>query len=482
LTTISATRQQLGLGISLGLIAVSTWALLTAASIGAVLLLNIWAIMIPVYALGLVIAIWRPGLAALLILMLAIALEPSAADFSEPIASAFWQMPPTFENAVWITTSPLELLTFVAAISALLTRPSQAKIPAIAWAVPGVIVLGLLYGSYKGGPPNLAYSEARGLLVGIAIFVLAIRVLPERLADLIRPIMFAESVLAASMVLRYLIYVRGGSLTVPTEFAFSHEGSIILGVGLIVGLVAAVRAGATKFERVLSVAYCLLILAAMVASGRRAATLVIIVGAVSFGLMLLPRRPMLVVAIAIPVLLAFGAYLGAYWNKEYGALAQPARAVRSQFDPSLRDESSDQYRAIEKYDVIETIRLNRPFGVGFGRQFSQFQPLPNLEHFWSLQYYTPHQSVLWLWLKMGVFGISAVLGFAVVAISRCLRAAREAANEEQWGLAAISLGVILMFLMYSTVDLGFVGPRGIAPAVIACAIAFSFEKRGELAK
>ena len=480
MTSISARRPYLGSQVPFSIVALGAWGVLTVTSVGAVLLLNIWAVMIPVYAAGLVIAILRPQVAALVILTLAIALEPGAVDFSEPIAAAFWRMPPKFENLVWITTSPLELFTFAAAGSALLSRPSRLKAPAIAWAVPGVILLGLLYGWYKGGPPNLAYSEARGIIVGIAVFVLASRVLPERPGDLIKPIMLAETVLAVCIVLRYLIYVRGGLLTIPTEFAFSHEGSVILGVGLVVGAVAALRTNATNGQRALSALYCLLILAAMIVSGRRAATLIIMVGGISIGLMLLPRRPILVLVIALPILLASGAYLAAFWNTEYGAAAQPARAIRSQFDPSLRDESSDQYRVNEKYNVIETIRANRLFGVGFGREFAQFRALPNMERFWSLQYYTPHQSILWLWLKMGVLGISVVLGFAVVVISRCLQAAREATTEEEWGLAAISLTVILMFLMYSVVDLGFVGPRSVAPAVVASAIAFSFAKRKEL--
>jgi O-antigen ligase len=385
-------------------------------------------------------------------------------------------MPPKLQNLIPFTTSPLELFTMVAAAAAFLTRPSQVKLPLIAWAVPTVLLLGFAYGYYKGGEMNLAYNEARGLIVGVALFVLVTRVLPEDRTRLIKPIMVAETVLALCVVLRYVIYVRGNRLTVPTEFAFTHEGSVILGVGFIIGVVAFFRADGSKVQRVLSAAYCLLVLAAMIASGRRAATLVLLMGCGTLGLLMIPRRPMLVAVVSLPLVLGLGGYLGVYWNKEYGAMAQPARAIRSQFDPSLRDESSDSYRTTEKYNVIQTIRVNRVFGVGFGRQFSQFQPLPSLRSFWSLQLYTPHQNVLWIWLKMGIAGMAVILGFATVAIGRCFRAAREASSEGEWGLAAVALTVILMFLMYSTVDLGFIGPRSVAPAVVACAIAFSFAR------
>lgn len=452
------------------------WVFSLLFSVAAVLFLGPWAVMLPVYAGGLVLAVLRPQTAAGCILVIAIAVEPGVSDWTKPLSSALWVMPPKFENLVGFTTSPLELFTMAAAVSAFLTRPSQVKLPAIAWGVPFVMALGFAYGWYKGGELNLAYNEARGLIVGLAIFILATRVLPENKAELIKPIMAAELVLAFSIILRYIIYVRGNRLSVPLEFAFTHEGSVILGVGIVIGIVVFFRETATKRQRGLAAVYCLVLLAAMLASGRRAATLVLLVGCGTIGLIMLPRRTMMVLTISLPVLLATGAYLGAYWNKEYGAMAQPARAIRSQFDPSLRDESSDQYRTTEKYDVIQTIRVNRLLGVGFGRQFYQFQPLPNLQRFWPLQLYTPHQNVLWIWLKMGIVGMAVILGFAAVAIGRCFRAAREARTDADWALAAVSLTVILMFLMYSTVDLGFIGPRSVAPAVIAAALAFSFDK------
>lgn len=479
MTAFALGRSRLIGDIPFAALAVAAWCCACVVSVASLLFLGFWAVMLPLYALGIVLAIFRPAAAAYALFVIAIVLEPGAVDWSKPIAAAFWQMPPKLQNLVPFTTSPLELVTVVAACSALLTRPSRVKHPVIAWAVPAVILLGFAYGWYKGAPSNLAYNEARGLLIGIAIFILATRVLPARSEQLIKPVMVSVTLLAASIVVRYVVYVRGERLDVPPEFAFSHEGSVILGVGLIASVIAAFRQQATASQRVLAVLSCLLIFGAMIASGRRAATLVLIVGAGTLGVAMLPRRPRLVLIVAIPLLLATAAYLGAFWNKEYGALAQPARAIRSQFDPSLRDESSDEYRTMEKTNVVETIRVNRVFGVGFGKPFYQYRPLPNLQRFWSLQYYTPHQNVLWLWLKMGIVGITVVLGFLTVAMCRCIQAARDAKSEEEWAVPVVCLTILVMFLIYSTVDLGFIGPRSVAPAVVACAIAFSFARQQE---
>lgn len=449
------------------------WGLSLLASAGATLYLGVWAVMVPVYIGGFILSVIRPALAAYLVLVLAIVLEPGTVDWTGPVSDAFWQMPPKFENLVGFTTSPLELFTLVAAASAFVTLPSRVKLPPVAWAVPAVMFLGLAYGWYKGAELNLAYNEARGLIVGVGVFVLATRVLPENHAKLIRPVMFAVTLLAASILLRYVVYVRGGRLSVPTEFAFTHEASVILGVGFVTGVVSFFRGGASRKERLISVVFCVLVVAAMVASGRRAATLVLLVGGGTLGLLMLPKRPVMVLALSVPILLVTTAYLGAYWNKEYGAMAQPARAIRSQIDPNSRDESSDDYRTIEKYDVMQTIRWNQTFGVGFGRPFAQPQPLPDLQSFWPLQHYTPHQNVLWIWLKMGIAGMAVIFGFAAVAVARCFQVARTTSSESEWAVAVVSLSVIVMFLMYSTVDLGFIGARSVAPAAVACAIAFS---------
>jgi len=175
-----------------------------------------------------------------------------------------------------------------------------------------------------------------------------------------------------------------------------------------------------------------------------------------------------------------GAYLAVYWNQDYGTIAQPARAIRSQFQPSGRDDSSDIYRTIEKYDVEQTIRYNRMFGVGFGRPFIQFQPLPDLTSFWPLQSYTSHQSVLWLWLKMGWLGISVFLGLVVVVLSRCLERMRGLATANaDWAVAAVLFSATLAFIVYATVDLGFAGSRAAAPAAVLAALALGLRRSGK---
>jgi O-antigen ligase len=444
-----------------------------------VAVLGLWAIAVPFYAAAFALAVLRPDRAAMTVLLLLVVVEPGAIDFTRGVSMAVWEMPPGLEHSLGFTTSPMELFILAATASSVVQIRSRLSLPLVVWAFPLAVGAGMLHGIAAGGAPHLAYNEGRGLLIGIAAFVLFARTLPRDLVTFAKVTMFAEALLAAEILLRYVVYVRGGELTVPLEFAFTHEGSLVLGVGLLIGLVTLVEKRHAASTRLLLVAYALLLSLAMAATGRRAATLVLITGVVTLALLWFPRRPKLVIAAALPLALLAGVYLSVYWNKEYGAIAQPARAVRSQIDPSARDESSDVYRDIEKFDVVATIRGNRLLGVGFGRRFAQYQPLPDLERFWTLQFYTPHENVLWLWLKLGLPGIGVCVGVWLVALKRCLVAWHDAACGFRHEIAAVAFGTILMFVIYSTIDLGFVGVRSVVLFVAVLAFALSLREGKE---
>ena len=453
---------------------------LAVASAGAIAIMGFWALLLPFYVTAAVAAVVRPKETALVALAMAIVFEGGAIDFTAPVSQAMYLLPPGWEDALGVTTSPLEVVTLLIAgslaVRAIASGQRLPRLPLVAWAVPVTLLLGLLYGLQKGGPSNLAYTEMRGLIAGIAVFTIAARLAPGNIATIARVTLSATLTLAVILLLRYFFYVKTGAVRVPAELQFAHENSILLGFGMLIG--AGMMLEAKELKTILgSALYCAVILIAMIATGRRAATLVLLIGGLSVGGLLLPRRPVLVAVVGIPLMIGSGVYLGAYWNREYGALAQPARAIRSEFDPTLRDQSSDTYRTIEKQNVIETIRLNRIFGVGFGRPFIQFQPLPYLGSFWPLQSYTPHQSVLWLWLKMGWFGISVFLGFWVVVVKRCLERMRSRGiTSSEWTTAAVLFSASAAYLAYATVDLAMASGRQLGPIAIVAAIALTLPR------
>src|SRR5690606_24943934 len=196
--------------------------------------------------------------------------------------------------------------------------------------------------------------------------------------------------------------------------------------------------------------------------------------------LLLPKRPILITTLSLLAAVLFAGYLAAFWNSQYGALSQPARAVRSQFDPNERDLSSNQYRDIENFNVTATIRSTPLLGVGFGRPFYEFVPLVQTfgGELWSLQLYTSHNSLLWLWLKLGLGGAAAALTLWMLAMRRCVSHVRLHPPGSTPLLPVIAGATLVAYLVFARVDIVLVSTRAIAPLAIALAVALSLDAGG----
>lgn len=127
--------------------------------------------------------------------------------------------------------------------------------------------------------------------------------------------------------------------------------------------------------------------------------------------------------------------------------------------------------------MIQTIRVSNPaLGIGFGQPFAQFRPLPGLQA-WPLQLFTPHDNILWLWLKMGVAGASVVLGVWVLAMKRCISAFVTPLRSGAIPVVPLAVGVsLVIFMAFARIDLVLVSARGMIPLGAILAIAFSLPR------
>jgi O-antigen ligase len=88
--------------------------------------------------------------------------------------------------------------------------------------------------------------------------------------------------------------------------------------------------------------------------------------------------------------------------------------------PTSSDYSSDLYRVIENYDLKDTIKLN-PLGLGFGKPFLQPLALPNILALDPYYQYIPHNTIYWVWMRLGVIGFIAFWYlFGSIVIKGCL--------------------------------------------------------------
>lgn len=439
----------------------------------AVLLAGPIALLAAVPVAGLAALVW-PRASFWSLLAVGALIDPRNTEITGSLAGYLWEFPPSIKNQLPLTVNPFELALVGVSLAVLLRVPrARGKgLPVLTLAIPLVMLFGVIHGKGAGGPGNLIYHELRGLIFGAFAFAAAWRIAPHdgRRHALIAA-MCGLGGLSVLTIARYVLTLSRGS-GIPMEYWFAHETGLFLGVGVVAGCLLVIRQKHVPHRFPLLVLTIVMALALMM-TGRRSGILAVGVGLLLTAWLLMPKRPLLLVAVAVPTLVASSAYLAIYWEGHTGPLAEPARAIRSQFDPSARDQSSDVYRVKERENLVRTIDQDPVSGIGFGRPYTQYVKLPVLD-FWSLQFYTPHQGILWLWLKMGLAGLVAFVGTWAIALGRCIRVTREQHRSRPLPIGPMLLAATLvMYLAYARIDLALVGSRASVPLAVAMALALS---------
>ena len=149
-------------------------------------------------------------------------------------------------------------------------------------------------------------------------------------------------------------------------------------------------------------------------------------------------------------------YVAAFWNSD-SAAALPARAIKSIISPgssSARDQSSDLYRVVENYNLVFTIRAERVFGIGFGNPFYRPVSLPDISVF-EFNAYLPHNSILWIWIKLGFAGFVALFYLLAKAILLGVERVRRVVDPIDLVVAFCATTFIVMFAAFSYVDIAW---------------------------
>jgi hypothetical protein len=250
-------------------------------------------------------------------------------------------------------------------------------------------------------------------------------------------------------------------LGVIPEFAYSHEDVIFLGALLLL-VIAQLVFGAPLWQRVFGLCMVPVTVYTLLATERRAGYIAVMVAFLAMSLVLLITHRKAFFLIAMPLLIGGAIYLPIFWNNT-GMLGQPARAVRSLYQPDPRDAASNLYRDLELINVRATIHANPVLGVGFGRPFLFVVALPDLS-FWPFWHYEPHHNILWIWLKMGAAGFVIFFTLMGSAIARAAHLIRVVRTPEVRVLALFTLIGIISTLVFCYVDLGLT--QGRAPVFL----------------
>ncbi len=310
------------------------------------------------------------------------------------------------------------------------------------------VAWGVIHGLTSGGTFKTIVLEIRPLWYLFVAYLIAYNLITkkEQVRSLIWVLIVGAGIKGLQGTYIYLI-VFHGSLVGHHEI-MSHEESFffIAVVLLLVILCLHYR------YRPQIIGLCVIlppVLVAMLGNQRRADYLALLVGMLVAWMLIFLVRPQartrLVVLLVLSLVLG-GSYVLAFSHTS-GSFAQPARAVISVFSPSADDEtsaSSNAYRVIENTDLLFTLKQNPFLGWGFGKPFLQPTPLPDIGTLDPYFNVVPHNTIYWVWMRLGDFGYIAFWYLVGNMIVRGCIVARRLRDRY---LQAIAIFVVAMTVM-----------------------------------
>ena len=393
-------------------------------------------------AIALIVALWkRPELSPIVVLVAALTIEqfpfttgqPGATPGMAPTPSNYTDRLPLFHGlGGGLHVSPADLLLLALLTIWVLKRETTAttSVPrsATTYAVAAVVLaafVGLAVGQAHGGELRTALTEVRPYMY-LAIAYVVATVFTTRLSVL-HTAMWAivlGSGFKAAQALQSFLGVRN---QIPRpDFIVGHEEALFF--SLFILLTACLWIFRVPGPlRTTATALLPLVLMADLVNSRRAAWLILggeLIALSIVTMVALPARRRFMGKVLAVVLLVSAVYFPAYWNHS-GALAGPARAVKSAVAPNTRDESSDRYRIQENENLRLNIRQGGAIGRGFGVPIDYMQgSITDISSIDPMIRFVPHNGVLYILMRMGLFGGIAfwsLLGAGILTGCRLVR-------------------------------------------------------------
>lgn len=404
-------------------------ALTTPHALGVLIML---AFLVP-----LVLAMPIRGLQVLLVAAIAIEMYPLQ------FPDSFTDHVPFFENlnnslgGGGISATPAELLMGLTLVLAFAraTPEVRARLYRGRMFVPyliflGAVLMGEVHGLMNGGDFNKSLWELRPQIYGFIAFVAATLLIRNRDDILALAVIAAAAIVVKGVVgdVRYFLVLNHN--LGAHETVLGHEDSYFLALLPMATIATLIWTGWTRTVSLLAL-LSLVALAALLANERRAGMAALGGGIVTIALLAIrfhaTRRKRILVLTIIAVILAV-AFLIVFWNVQNGLVGQFVRPVRSQFDPTYRDYLSNIYRQAENLNLQLSFQTNRVIGMGFGMPFLTVLTQADISNIYPLWNYIPHNTLLWVGVRMGMVGSVAfwgLFGTAILEVCRSISVQRD---------------------------------------------------------
>lgn len=308
------------------------------------------------------------------------------------------------------------------------------------------VVFGLVYGIGTGGNIQIALWESRAIFYLTAMFVLSSNLFTERrhynvVAWLIMIALFIEG----NLGIWYTFFWEQLDLS-EVDSLVEHSAAQHMNTLFVFILASWLYKNVSYRKRLILPLLSLPVVVTYIISERRAAFLTLGVSILILTFFFYHERRTLFWYIMPPLAVIGIAYIGIFWNSS-GALAFPVQAIKSvvaEDESNAADQASNEYRDIENLNSEFTIKA-RPFtGVGFGQKFYIVYQMPDISFFEWWEYIT-HNSIIWFWMKTGMFGFISMIYLVGLSI---MMGARASWRIQEGNLKAICTTFTLYLMMH----------------------------------
>ncbi len=167
----------------------------------------------------------------------------------------------------------------------------------------------------------------------------------------------------------------------------------------------------------------------------------------------LPERRRIITVLGVIMAVGLSIYYPMFKNSN-SAFAQPARAIRSNFQPDERDAGSNAARDAENANLMATIQMSPLIGNGYGNRYVHVYFMWDISNIYSLEDYIPHNTILWVWERLGSFGFLAfwlMISAMIVLAGQTVR--RQDADTAVKVVGIFTLCVVVMLIIFGLLDL-----------------------------
>lgn len=337
-----------------------------------------------------------------------------------------------------------------------------------------MILAGWLHGLGSGGDFRISLWEVRGQTYMFVTYILACNLIKTRrqVSTLLWTLVGATGLRGIEGTMRYLFTVRSSGDGINE--LYPHEQAFFFNAFLTLVLILFLYGGSPRMKRVALILTPFVVFAAL-ANHRRAAVAAFAIAILVMLVVTLIAHPAsrrMAAWILIALAIAFPPYYVAFQHGS-GTLAEPARAIASNFHPDARDSQSNQYRLNENADIIWTMKVSPIIGYGFGKPMLTPYPLPNISRIYDFWNIMPHNSILWVWMRTGTLGYLLLWFLLGGAIMQSIGLVRRLKDHSLRGIALFVALMLIQEVIFAYLDLQWTNWRNL----IAVGILFALISR-----